>query len=124
MPGQPFTRSRAFPIFPRRFTLENRQLPPASPHRHSASPKASHVCAEITVRHNIARRNRKLFVPCEQTVDVETLLWSPEENRREIAPRYHAVALQLLPSLNRSSLRIAVHLGNDYRAFVFSMKSA
>jgi hypothetical protein len=31
MPGQPFTRSRAFPIFPRRFTLENRQLPPASP---------------------------------------------------------------------------------------------
>ena len=92
--------------------------------RHSASPKASHVCAEITVRHNIARRNRKLFVPCEQTVDDETLLWSPEENRREIAPRYHAVALQLLPSLNRSSLRIAVHLGNDYRAFAFSMKSA
>jgi hypothetical protein len=31
MPGQPFTRSRAFPIFPRRFILENRQLPPASP---------------------------------------------------------------------------------------------
>ena len=25
MPGQPFTRSRTFPIFPRRFTLENRQ---------------------------------------------------------------------------------------------------
>jgi hypothetical protein len=51
--------------------------------RHSASPKASHVCAETTLRQTAARRNRKLFVPCEQTVDVETLLWSPEENREK-----------------------------------------
>jgi hypothetical protein len=40
MPGQPFTRSRAFPIFPRRFTLENRQLPPASPHSSFSKPES------------------------------------------------------------------------------------
>lgn len=85
MPGQPFTRSRAFPIFPRRFTLENRQLPPASPHRHSASPKASHVCAEITFKQIAKRRNRKPFRPCAETVDDDTSLWKAEEIRETIS---------------------------------------
>jgi len=89
MPGQPFTRSHAHA----RFRLSPGDSPSriASCHRHrrirhSASPKASHVCAEITFKQIAKRRNGKTFPPCEETVDVETLLWSPEENRKEIAP--------------------------------------
>src|SRR5208283_1470758 len=71
--------------FPRRFTLENRQLPPASPQSSFSKSRASHVCAEPTLRQNIASRNRKTFSPCAETVDDETSLWKAEEKRGTIA---------------------------------------
>jgi hypothetical protein len=80
------TRSRALPIFPRQFTLENCQSATGSANiHHSASRENYHVFAEPTLKQNVAPRNRKTFRSCEQTVDDETCLWKPEEKPAPIA---------------------------------------
>ena len=78
------SHSRAFPNFPRQLTLENCRLPPASPQTSLASFEICHVFAELTLVQNVASRNRKTFRRCAETVDGETSLWKPEENRARI----------------------------------------
>jgi hypothetical protein len=79
------THSRAFPNFPWQFTLENCQLPPASPQPSFSKLESSHVFDEPTLRQNVASRNRKTFHSCAETVDDETSLWKAEENCGGIA---------------------------------------
>jgi hypothetical protein len=88
------TRSRALPIFPRQFTLENCQSATGSANiHHSASRENYHVFAEPTLKQNVATRNRKTFRSCEQTVDDETCLWKPEEKPARIAARELSVSI-------------------------------
>ena len=79
MPGQPAC-ARALPIFRRQFTLENRRSAASLAAIIVASPRRSYVFGEPTVRQIVARRNRKTFRPCAETVDDRTSLWKPEEN--------------------------------------------
>ncbi len=79
MPGQPAC-ARALPIFPRQFTLENRRSAASLAAIIVASLRRSYVFGEPTVRQIVARRNRKTFRPCAETVDDRTSLWKPEEN--------------------------------------------
>jgi hypothetical protein len=79
------TGTRSFPNFPWQFTLENCQLPPASPQPSFSKLESSHVFGEPTLRQNVASRNRKTFQSCAETVDDETSLWKAEENCGGIA---------------------------------------
>jgi hypothetical protein len=79
MPGQPAC-ARALPIFPRQFTLENRRSAASLAVIIVASPGRSYVFAAPTVRQIVARRNRKTFRACAETVDDGTSLWKAEEN--------------------------------------------
>lgn len=81
MPGQPDTRSRAFPISP-----GNSPSRIASCHRRhrnhrSTSVESSNVFAEPTLGQNVAARNRKTFGLCAEAVDDEASLWKAEEKR-------------------------------------------
>jgi hypothetical protein len=84
MPRQPFTRSRAFQIVPGDSPSRIASCHRRRRIRHSASPKASHVCAEITLRHNATTRNGKTFHPCAETVDDDSSLWKAEEKHETI----------------------------------------
>ena len=66
--------------FPWQFTLENCQLPSASPQSSFDPFEKSHVFAEPTLVQNARTRNRKPITACAETVDEETSLWKTEEN--------------------------------------------
>jgi hypothetical protein len=82
MPRQP-ARSRVFRFPP---AIHPRELPVCRQLRRnhrSASLRRSYVFGEPTLVQNVARRNRKTFRTCAETVDDETSLWKPEENSLE-----------------------------------------
>jgi hypothetical protein len=87
MPGQP-VYARAFPIFPRRFTLENRRSAASfAANRRSASLDKSYVFGKLTLVQVVARCNTKTLLDCEQAVEDVPSLWKAEENCRGIAAR-------------------------------------
>jgi hypothetical protein len=80
-PGQPGTRSHAFSGLssgdsPSRITGCCRPC-----RNHPASSENSHVFAAATLHHRPVPRNRKQAPPCAETVDDNSSLWKPEENR-------------------------------------------
>jgi hypothetical protein len=79
MPGQAAS-ARALPNALWQFTLENCQLPPASPQSSFDRLERSHVFAEHTFRQNVALRNRNSLGLCAEAVEGETSLWKIEEN--------------------------------------------
>src|SRR5271170_774237 len=86
MPGQP-VRARARFQFPP--AIHPRELPAAAGVTAIVIRQALRFprIAEPTLRQNVATRNRKTFPACAETVDDETCLWKPEENRAGIAAR-------------------------------------
>jgi hypothetical protein len=79
MPGQPSTRSRAFPECPP--AIHPRELPTAAGSAAIIQQNSGiHVFAEPTVRQFVAPRNIKYLPACAETVDEGTSLWKREEN--------------------------------------------
>ena len=73
-------RSRAIlEVFPRQLTLANHRLPLALP-QSSGKVRNTHVSLQPTLRHIVASINIKSALDCAEPVDVETSLWSHEEN--------------------------------------------
>ncbi len=79
MPGQAAC-ARALPSALWQLTLENCQLPPASPQSSFDRLESAHVFAEPTLRENIAAGNRKGTRLCAEAVEGESSLWMAEEN--------------------------------------------
>jgi len=78
-PGQPAALARRTGGFPRRLTLANHRLPLALP-QSSGKVRNTHVSLQPTLRHIVASINIKSALDCAEPVDVETSLWSHEEN--------------------------------------------
>ncbi|MGB8113548.1 MAG: hypothetical protein WCF22_07225 [Candidatus Sulfotelmatobacter sp.] len=91
MPGQ-IACAHALPNVLWQLTLENCQLPPASPQSSFDRFEKSHVFAGHTLRQNVAESNRKRFELCAEAVEDETSLWMSEEKpahtlAKKIKPR-------------------------------------
>ena len=86
MPGQPVRAHARFQFPP---AIHPRELPAATGFAAIIIRQAVrfHVFAAPTLGQNVASRNRKTVNPCAETVDDETCLWKPEENRAGIAAR-------------------------------------
>ncbi len=78
MPGQEAC-AHALPTALWQLTLENCQLPPASPQSSFDRLESAHVFAEPTLRQNVALSNRKGVRLCAETVEDENSLWMDEE---------------------------------------------
>jgi hypothetical protein len=78
MPGQAAC-AHALPSALWQLTLENCQLPPASPQSSFDRLESAHVFAEPTLRENVALSNRKGAGLCAETVEGESSLWMAEE---------------------------------------------
>jgi hypothetical protein len=84
MPGQAARAHAHCPIAPGNSPSRIANCHQRHRNRRSASVQSSNVFAEPTLRHNVARRNRKTLQPCEQAVEDATSLWNAEENAEEI----------------------------------------
>jgi hypothetical protein len=78
MPGQAAS-ANALPSALWQFTLENCQLPPASPQSSFDRLERSHVFAEHTFRQNVSLCNRNSPRLCAEAVEGKTSLWKIEE---------------------------------------------
>src|SRR3989442_13082232 len=62
-----------------RFTLENRQVPPALPQSRQRF-RTSHACTDDTVKQSRLPRNGKLGPPCAEAVEDRNSFWKRKEN--------------------------------------------